>query len=299
MKMNKIWIILAGLTTLLVVSCRKEIEYKGEAEDPLVVVNCIMQADSVVKVHVERSRFFLDAQGSPSDFWITDATVTVTVGSSGQVYVQSTSDAEGNYVFPITAVGGESYVVSVSHPDYPTVSSITAVPVQVAITAVDTSSYVDLEGVRIMKATVNWNDAPGKDYYVLKASFKEMSSGNVFLSQPLASLDPGLDDLSASEPGGESSYSYYSDLFFTDEFFDGQNKTMEVRISQGFVQLNNDLRLQLHLYRCNEETYKYLITSRKFQYADGDIFSEPAKVFTNITNGYGIFGAMTETLYLK
>lgn len=79
--MNKLILILAGLMALTVVSCRKEIKYKGDAEDPLVVVNSIMEADSVIKIHVEQSRFFLDPQFSSSDYWITNATVTLTVVS--------------------------------------------------------------------------------------------------------------------------------------------------------------------------------------------------------------------------
>ena len=297
--MNKFILILAGLTALTVVSCRKEIKYKGDAEDPLVVVNSIMEADSVIKIHVEQSRFFLDPQFSSSDYWITNATVTLTVAGSGQVYTQTSSDADGNYVFPITALAGESYAVSVSHPDFPTVTSTTLVPAAVTINTVDTSSYLDVNGVKIMKALVKWNDAPGKDFYVLKTSIKEMSTGNIYLDIPVGSLDPGMDDLSSTEPGDESSYSYYPNLFFTDEFFDGQSKTLDIRISQSFSTLDSDHRLQIHLYRVTEETYKYLISVRKFQYADGDIFSEPVKVFSNIKNGYGIFGGMYQSLFLK
>lgn len=296
--MNKLILILAGLTALTVVSCRKEIKYKGDSEDPLVVVNSILEADSVIKVHVEHSRFFLDAQSSVSEYWITNATVLLTVAGSGQVYTQTASDSEGNYVFPVTAQAGESYTVSVSHPDFPTVTSFTTVPVPVAILSVDTSSYVDVDSWSVMKSLVKWNDPPGKDFYVLKVSFKEISSGNVFLSQPLASNDPGLDAISASDPADDS-YSFYQELYFNDEFFDGQNKTLDVRVSQAFTPLNNDLRMQVHLYRCTEETYKYLISVKKFQNSDGDIFSEPVKVFSNITNGYGIFGALGETVFLK
>lgn len=296
--MNKFILILAGLTALTVVSCRKEIEYKGDSEDPLVVVNSIMEADSVIKVHVEHSRFFLDPQSSESEYWITNATVLLTVAGSGQVYTQTTSDSEGNYVFPVSAQAGESYTVSVSHPDFPTVTSFTSVPVPVALLSVDTSSYTDASSMLIMKSLINWNDPPGKDFYIMKVSFKEISSGNVFLSQPIASNDPGLDAISASDPG-EESYSYQPELYFNDEFFDGQNKTMDIRVSQAFTPLNNDLRMQVHLYRCTEETYKYLISVKKFQNSDGDIFSEPVKVFSNITNGYGIFGALGETVFLK
>lgn len=297
--MNKLILILAGLMALTVVSCRKEIKYKGDSEDPLVVVNSIMEADSVIKIHVEQSRFFLDPQFSSSDYWITNATVTLTVVSSGQVYTQTSSDAEGNYVFPITAQAGESYAVSVSHPDFKTVTSTTAIPAAVTITTVDTSSYQDVNGQNIMRALVKWNDAPGKDFYVLEASIKEMSTGNIYIDQPVGSLDPGMDALTSTEPGDESSYSYFTNLFFTDEFFDGQNKTLDVRVSQAFATLDNDHRLQIHLYRCTEETYKYLISVRKFQYADGDIFSEPVKVFSNIKNGYGIFGGTYQSLFLK
>lgn len=294
--MNKLLILLTALTTVLVVSCRKEIEYKGESDEPLIVVNNIMESDSVIRVHVEQSRFFLAPDGNPSDFWITDATVTLTVVGTGQVLTQNTVDADGDYVFPITALAGETYTLTVSHPDFNTVTSQTTVPFPVAILSVDTSSINDPNMGFLKRALVNFNDPAGKDYYVMKVSYKDNNSDTIYPNQYLGSNDASVVDIYGDDPGGEG-YSYYQQLFFTDDFFDGQNKTLEIR-TYSYV-FNTDDRLQIHLYRCTEDTYKYLLSTLKSQYANGDIFSEPVKVYSNITDGYGIFGALAETVFLK
>ena len=295
--MNKLLVILVGAALLAVTSCIKEIEYKGDAGESKMVVNAIMEADSTIRIHVERSRFFLDAEFSEDSYWIKDATVILTT-QNGQSYTQTTMDDEGFYVFPITAQAGASYVVSVAHSDYPTVSSNTYVPEPVPILSVDTSSSQGPNGVRRYKALVNWNDAPGKDFYVMKLSFKEIDSDTVYGGQYLYSDDISMNEVSAAEPGGELNEVYYNELYFTDEFFDGQSKTLDIRFPKNEFDVSFDeIRFQFHLYRCNEETYKYLISVKKASYLD--FFSEPVKVYSNITNGYGIFGGMGESVYLK
>jgi len=58
MKSIKIYLsILLGIFFLA--SCEKEIEFKGEITDPLIVVNCFITPDSVLTAHVSESRFFL------------------------------------------------------------------------------------------------------------------------------------------------------------------------------------------------------------------------------------------------
>ncbi|MES2556476.1 MAG: DUF4249 domain-containing protein [Bacteroidota bacterium] len=294
--MNKFTFLIVVAGLLIAGSCTKEIEYKGDNEDPVLVLNCIAEKDSVIEVELSKSRFFLASNNA--DYTITsNAIITLMNQTSGQTYVATTPDANGKYVFPITALEGNSYSISASHPDFETVTSTMSVPYETPILSVDTSSYSSPEGVVFMKANVTWNDPAGTDFYIMKLSIINTVSGLEFLHQPIGSNDQSMDELSATDfEGGEV---YTSQLFFTDELFDGTQKNLEVRFPIQWMVSDPDDHYKFTLYRCTEATYKYLVSTKKAEYAANDFFSEPVKVFTNIENGYGIFGALSGAVFVK
>ncbi|MDH4474686.1 MAG: DUF4249 domain-containing protein [Fluviicola sp.] len=292
--MNKLAFLIIAAGLLLISSCEKEIEYKGDNGDPVLVLNCIAEKDSTIKVELTKSRFFLSSGNG--DYTITSgAVITLVNQTSGQTYIQTAPDADGLYVFPTTALEGNSYTISATHPDFESVTSSMTVLYETPIISVDTFSYSS-SGQVFMKADVKWNDPSGTDFYVLKLSIVNTLSGLEFLNMPLGSNDQAMDELSASDFDGES---FYPQLFFTDELFDGSQKTLEVRFPKSFTVPDPDDHYKFTLHRCTEATYKYLISTKKAEYAAGDFFSEPVKVFTNIENGYGIFGALSGAVFVK
>lgn len=293
--MNKIPFLIVAFGLLLIGSCEKEIEYKGDNGEPVMVLNCIAEKDSTIVVELSKSRFFLASEDT--EYLLTSgAVITIVNQTSGQTYTQTVPDADGKYTFPITALEGNAYSISASHPDFEPVTATMSVPFETPILSVDTSSY-STQYYTYMKGQLTWNDLPGRDFYVLKLSIINTVSGLEYLGQPLASSDQSLDEFSASEFAGEDNFA--PQLFFTDEFFDGTQKTMEVRFPKNFNGSDPNDRYKFTLYRCTEETYKYLISTKKAEYAQGDFFSEPVKVFTNIENGYGIFGALSGAVFVK
>jgi hypothetical protein len=282
----------AGALALL--SCEKEIKYKGEQDEQRLVVNCITEKDSVFRVQLERSRFFLESTNG--NFAITsNAVVKLTNVTTGQVVTSSSAGPGGIYNMGIPAVAGNEYTIEVTHPDYETVTAKTPVLPPVPILSVDTSSYVQ-QGGMYMKADVTWNDPAGKDFYVMKMALYDASQNmDIYPELSMASFDPALDEISSSEGIGNENFT--NALFFTDELFDGSQKTMEVRFTMVFPQ--PDQHYKFILYRCTEETYKYLVSAEKAYYYGGDPFSEPVKVFTNVEKGFGIFGSMARSVFIQ
>lgn len=282
-----------GVVTLC--SCEKEITYKGESKDPLLVVNSVNEADSVIRVRLERSRFFLESSGQ--NFNITSgAALQLTDQTSGASYSVGTPDAQGVYVFPVTAQQNHTYSLSVMYPDYPVANAQMTVPAAVTISDVDTVFYVN-QGQLKMKGTLKWQDPAGKDFYILKMSLVQMDAqGTIeYPDQSIASYDQSMNELSSSGGlGGDENY--MQELFFTDELFDGTNKSLEIRYIP-FV-IGSQYHYKFTLYRCTEDVYKYLVSTQKSMNADGDFFAEPVKVFTNMDHGYGIFSVLTRTEYM-
>ena len=53
--------LLATILIGLLWSCEKEIDYKGDESESLIVINQIIESDSTFSIEIERSRFFLEA----------------------------------------------------------------------------------------------------------------------------------------------------------------------------------------------------------------------------------------------
>lgn len=280
-----------GVMALLLFSCEKEIEFKGKSSDPMLVLNCINESDSTFKVELQRSRFFMESTNG--NFAITTgAVVTLTNVTTGQVYTSSTPGPDGVYSMGVASVPGNEYSIQVTHPDYETISGKTRIPIATPILSADTSSYIK-EGMAHMKANVKWNDPAGEDFYVMKmAVYDEDQDWDIFPELQLASFDLALDSWSSSDLGDEN---FTNALFFTDELFDGSQKTMEIRFPDLYLSQQNHYKVIL--FRVNKETYKYLLSAEKASYGD-DPFSEPSKVFTNIEKGFGIFGGVARAVFV-
>ena len=61
MQINKKYykIFASAMAILLMVSCEKEIEFKGDTVQPMMVVNGLVTPDSTIKIHLSKSKFFL------------------------------------------------------------------------------------------------------------------------------------------------------------------------------------------------------------------------------------------------
>lgn len=289
--LNK-WTIAAGLAVFVLAACEKEIEYKGDQGKSLLVVNAINERDSAVTVELYRSRFFLESTGG--NFAISSgATLVLTDITSGQTATLTAPDPNGKYVFPFNAIAGHKFEISVAHPDYPAVTSSMTVPSPVPMLSVDTSSVL-INGQSYMKGLVKWNDPAGKNFYAVQVLQWNNATGTVVGNISLASNDPAVDELTSSSEAGE--YYFNECLYVADDLFDGTAKTLEIRFQKMFPE--PDMHYMIVLLHCSEDAYKYMVSSRKAQETDA-FFTEPVRIFNNISNGYGIFaGAARAVLIL-
>jgi hypothetical protein len=285
---NRFWWTSSILFLTLLFACQKEIEYDGPGRDPRLVVNAIVKVDSTFTVYLERTSFFLSEEPIEARYISSGATITVTNNTTGQSFVMTQATSGNRYDFPFTTQALTNYSIEVSYPDYPTVyASMTSVP-NVALQSVDTMQVV-YDNQQMMQGTFNWSDPPGKNYYLIKI-IEDYSDPFYSYSSPVSmlSLDPAIDNSENQDIFGEI---YFTNRFlFTDETFDGQNKSLIVKFFRSFYQ-DPTVSFQQHfqLITLNEETYNYYKSTDKS--LGSSFFSEPVKVFNNITNGFGIFGS--------
>lgn len=281
------------LTLLLGFSCEREIEFNGEISKPRLVLNGIVELDSNFRVTLEKSRFFLSNEDESNLFITSGAQIIVRDLTNGQTYELNASTDDEVYEFPFVVTENTRYEIEASYADFETISAETTTLSRVEINSVDTTWFsIDDDGwiQDKLRFEMSFSDPGNNDnyYMITVSSSQDFGEGEYFYPIWLSSKDPAVDNEGNTDVDG----SVYEtpQLTMLDDTFNGGSKTIVFEGYNPFVWEDPDVenKMKVQLYSMNAEVYKYFKSVRLYQ--QQDFFSEPVKVFSNILNGFGIFG---------
>ena len=320
MKTKYFSIITIIIIALAFVSCEKEIEFKGEMSKPLLVVNGFITPDSVIKVQVSKSRFFLSKAESTFPR-VTDAKVSLYINNSLLETIQHTEN--GMYVSTIKPLPGDVVKIVVEKSGETTVQTQTTVPQKVYIEKIDTlnskiiytSGYSD-GGIyhtdssqtatvtnMLMRFSDNINE---RNFYRISMRIVEHYEDSIAKKSGFLSSDDivfGTDNTNPLD-GGFSYNRYYE---FSDDVFNGKNYGLKISLYQseyrkpdentkpGYEDTNAPkipLRVEyfVQLHSISRDYFFYLRSLSKNSDAM-PFFTEPVQIHSNVENGIGIFGS--------
>ena len=335
MKTNKLSIILL-LGIILLTSCEKEIEFKGEQTDSKLVINSLVEAGQPVKAYISKSYFFLDNDENaqcPDDV-VTSLYVNGNlIGEMSPFFDTLWNYYEDNY--RLIAAFGSSYC--------PQEGDI----VQIMATA---NGFDEVEGTtsplpktmdcQMEVEVTDWTKWFQHEYDYETQEYEEDSILNVtgHLNLTFVITDPNPDKtdyfrLTTNKNNGISddqnryyiSFNYDDPIFgasgmtendffdasdldtrsegvFTDILFDGSSYQLKVKV---YFECEIDeffdpdfFRVPFVVEHLSKEYYNYLNTCDQ-----GDlslqIWAEPVQTYSNVTNGFGIVGGRAvKTLWL-
>jgi hypothetical protein len=275
--------VIAAALAYTLLSCEKEIPLDAEQKEPRIVVNSIFGDGDTIYVHVSESRDVLYEGDLPN---ITTA-VAKLQDVNGNLLGDFTHQGDGIYKLTnYLPVAGQTYHLVVTNSGFNQVDAQTQTPTVITIDAIDTLRKNDE-----MNYSIKFSDEPSiTNYYAV--AIEQISIG-----------DDGF--------GG---YYYYSDYFFeTSEIFT-QNGSADVDGTKyGSVFLFSDATFNggqctfdastyipvestdstivvVSLLSLSEDYFKYKLTLEKYQETAGDPFAQPVQVYSNVENGFGIFG---------
>lgn len=316
-KMKKLYSSLLMLSVLLLASCEKEIEFNGDITQPLVVVNSYLLPDSTVRVQLSKSRFFLDSKVDYDR--IDDATVTIVVNNNFSEALRHTQ--YGNYIGSYLPQPGDSVALSIKVPGEDEIVSSAVIPPPSTVISIDTLSrrqisrypaevrndtirawMIDYElemGLRIKDPAIQ------KNYYRLSILYNEEYADwdyrnyyYVYFTLQGVSNENSGDNL-LGLIGGEQQKEFH---LFPDDLFDGKDIVIRFKVKEyvlerapGYTDPNPPAQISyiVNLQSLNRDTYLFLKTKEASKEIVNEFFSEPVQIFSNITNGIGIFGAIT------
>ena len=245
-------------------------------EEQLVVGAFIDLKESTSEFFVGRNVSIFES-GDDDIFKVNDATVTV-MREDGE-----TIRSEADDVFPQFStnyfIGNaldfyeeeRDYTFTIEHPDFPSSSTTIRYP---SLEAVENIVYVYNDGVNesgddSSSITFDIIDPPGvKNYYELSIS-----------SFRLSTIDPSA--IKGSRTGN---------LLFSDESFDGERKSIQVKFNRLSYPEESGLEIKFNWDSVNEGYYKYVKSLNRQQETEGNPFASTVPIFSNLNNALGAIG---------
>ncbi|MDO9634892.1 MAG: DUF4249 domain-containing protein [Paludibacter sp.] len=315
---HKILILL--LSTILLVACEKEIEFKGEISNPMIVVNSYVSPDSLVYAHLTKSKFFLSSKKGFD--YVNNAEVSIYVNSQFKENLNFTAD--GMYRGSFKPMVGDTVKLLVKTAGFEDVESVTIIQSPSTILSVDTTmviKYRDLviEGKDTMacyysgdvdfriKINDNGNE---QNYYrlVVKKRFEKSVGDEIIIQDYFISfILEGFEDqtgtlLNLFEDSGNSSDQH----LITDELFNGKEFILKFKTDFDYLEIfpgyeddypyyesSDTTYVIINLQTISKDMYLYLKSKESAEGVFDGIFTEPVQIYNNITNGIGIFGSYT------
>ncbi|MCK7540983.1 MAG: DUF4249 domain-containing protein [Marinilabiliales bacterium] len=299
-------------------SCESVIKFKGEGVDPKIVIYSLLHPDSLIKVSVAVSHAVYEERYEPEQ--ITDAVVrlfrdgelieTLAYVPSEPQPDYSPADPYSRYASRVTRPDyGSTYRIEVEIPGLKTASGEARLPELVPVTGIDTSSVIREGGHRQMEVKIKFRDPAGTDnFYRLSArgmagtyygdkqvpylpfipvmvAETDLSYG--VLEEPL--ITPRQED----DIFGMDLQNNYK--IFMDELISGKEYalTMQFNLMLPDTDYYEFAHASFSLHSITRDLYLFLQSNSAHMQTRENFLAEPVLVYTNITNGLGVMGAMS------
>lgn len=299
------FIVCTAVVLFGIMSCEKEVEVKLPKEEPRLVVNALLNNNTVFRVNISKSTGIFDSNSSNTS--LSNATVllyennnfkdSLLYNSFSELYV-----AKNN----TRVVAGNLYFLKAAAPGFLAVETQSKAPVSVPIVNIVKRENVrtDADGFQLDEIRLTFNDnAATSDFYLVRLRKPSSSSGNTVQYDEnlcLSSSDKDIDRYAASDPRDIESC-FGNEFLMTDKNFNGSQKEIIFFATHTsmmpFVNPVNNRTYKpvIELHHITQDQYRFSKSYNTYLDADGNPFAEPVLIYGNIKNGYGIFSAFSMT----
>jgi hypothetical protein len=322
----KYFLYILPLITLLF-SCEKVIEFNGDEVKTKLVLNSILTPDSIVKIQLTESRFFLDS--NPTFNPIDDADVKLWKDGSLIEPLQNTG--EGYYTGTYIPCEGDNLRITASCSGFDPVECEMQIVSPTPIISVDTTntslrkdiyyksdygeggfwttgedgSWITADSVEFLifegNITIKFKDhATIAGYYAIMLEMHiHYENGNVYVWPVNYTSDDMVFKTNNEITFDDDDYQFL--YIFSDELFDGKEYALKIKargVNMYFPADDSKItgqEMQVTLQSLSPSYYMYLKT--RDANSESNFFTEPVQIYTNIKGGIGIFGNYSNSIY--
>lgn len=274
-------------------SCELIVDVQVPYDGDRIVLNGVQRTGNPWTVELSRSLYILDNTYKNGFPWITSADVTV-FGDDGSL-LKLEHDTLGYYTHSSSPVEGRKYTIVAKAHGLPDVQAEMVMPKSVKIK----EAKWDSTGVSNdpnaffanLKLDLTFDDpAEEKNYYsvVVGVNF------TITYQRP---TDPA--------PRTDTAISYYNAYVldpaistneedrvtrFSDQSFNGKTYTAPLTAQFYASPGYKIFKIDLELTSISDECFKYDESRSLYNETDGDPFAQPVQIYSNVSNGFGVFG---------
>lgn len=281
---------------LFCMSCETTVELNLPDQDAKIVVNATISTDSLFTVHVSKSVGSLENRPKTILY---HALVKL---YENDVYKEDLKLNTQGFFTSVTGFKpkeGNTYKVEVSLKNYETVTAVCKVPDVTIPTLITYSDSAFSEANGFDNSSKEW-------YSQIDVTISDVAETTNYYAIQLLQEYPVYDTLfnvvgyqtyplyvRTNDPNAEISG---VDCLISDEYFNGSSYKITVNTPSSSFITDSISRYYLYFKSISRETYLYKKTLNKYYNSNGNPFAEPVRVYSNVENGMGIFGAYSYSL---
>jgi hypothetical protein len=279
--------LVAILAVFGLTSCEKIIDISIPDRERKMVVNGLVRLGQPVWVNLSKSLSVLENE---SIIPIPGADVNLFHGAD--LVGKFREDSVGYYSLPdFKPEVGQSYRLTASDGSLNPVEATAFLPPAVPMISVDTATLTGDWGQQELRLTVKFSDPAGVHNiygFSVDVTSKEFDYNSMTYTGKKTTRAGYLNVNTDGFLQDESNF-YEGKLYFEDMLFDGLTKSVEFGISDLFYYESDTIWLEVKMEQIDPSFFLYVVSNEAYQQANGNPFSEPVQVFTNIKGGFGIF----------
>lgn len=247
---------------------------------PRLVLNSVLTADAPISVRVTSSKAILDSS-FPSLVTTARITYNTNLGNEGTLTYNALDEM---YTSSKVVQAGEILRIRGEHPDFPTIISEVRVPDSISSSAtLILDGGTDTSGLPGDLITLKFQDKGGqRNYYRIQVSYW---NGFEFIPMIYPRSDPSFSDINSLRLQDGS-------ILFTDELFDGQEKTVFTVATNGLTFGVTGDKYLVEFATVSSDYYNYYtsldraIEAKEVSFEGG--FNNAVVIHSNVDNGLGV-----------
>ena len=303
--------IIISLTLVTILSCTKTIKFDDQGLANQLVLNSIIYPNMSFSAYLTKSSSILEPATSTGQF--TDGTLELY--ENGALIKQIYSPTGNFLADDIKPEAGKTYRIEVTS-NGKKLEAETTIPNPTDVVSLDTLTIKNQFGQKGIKYTLKFKDPSGNDYYrivLIKESlnFSSYTSDN---GKRRYMLSTSLNSIDSDDPVFKSVYNNFGDelinygpsndyFIFPDAYFQGKEYALHFQVSangfsNGYYPSGGSNciyeRNVIHIQKLSKDLYNYLKYLKLYNNYHDDPFSEPVPVYSNVSNGIGIFAGFND-----
>lgn len=275
------------------------LEYDTKASEPQLSLSGFVCEDSIYVCLTETFQAEYMMDDTISTTIVTDTSATVTIYEDGSYFctlqaksIKETHWATGEitsknyYVAYNSVIPGKKYVVSVTHGKYGSLSAETRMPI-IPLISVDTQLVY--QKVTLNKFTpseiIYYDTMVWNTYFTLALQDQEVDDSFYKFDFQINVINIAKIGLKFNDANTlyNDEYLYY---LLTDKNFNGGTYDLVFSVFQPYAD-----SISVDFTCLSADYYNYLISMIAYHEAERDPFSKPVNLYSNVSNGFGFFGA--------